>query len=233
MTCREVRRRLPGYLDGALSAADHASARLHLEACATCRQELERYRRMSQMMAQVEQASPPADLALRVRVRVAALKSYEGWARRMWSRAAVRIENFIEPLAVPATGGVMTALLVFAFVVPSLLVGVPVGAVPNDVPTSLMQDARLESLARFPFLGGSEWNGVSSPSLILVEATVDARGQAAGYEILAGPDGQAVRRQLDQLMLFSRFRPQMTFGRPTSGGRVRMVLTFSEIRVRG
>ena len=61
----------------------------------------------------------------------------------------------------------------------------------------------------------------------------DARGQAAGYEILAGPDGQAVRRQLDQLMLFSRFRPQMTFGRPTSGGRVRMVLTFSEIRVRG
>jgi hypothetical protein len=33
------------------------------------------------------------------------------------------------------------------------------------------------------------------------------------------------------VVLFSRFRPQMNFGRPTSGGRV--VLSFSRIRVHG
>jgi hypothetical protein len=40
-----------------------------------------------------------------------------------------------------------------------------------------------------------------------------------------------VRKQLDHMMLFTRFRPQMSFGRPVPGGRV--ILSFSEIRVRG
>jgi hypothetical protein len=38
-------------------------------------------------------------------------------------------------------------------------------------------------------------------------------------------------RQLDLVLLFSPFRPQMSFGRFTSGGRV--VLSFSDISVRG
>jgi hypothetical protein len=33
------------------------------------------------------------------------------------------------------------------------------------------------------------------------------------------------------VLLFSRFRPMMSFGRPTSGGHV--VLSFSEVRVKG
>jgi hypothetical protein len=40
-----------------------------------------------------------------------------------------------------------------------------------------------------------------------------------------------VQRELDQVLFFSRFRPQMSFGRPTSGGHV--ILSFSQIRVRG
>jgi len=36
---------------------------------------------------------------------------------------------------------------------------------------------------------------------------------------------------LDQLLFFYRFRPMLSFGRPTSGGHV--VLSFSAVRVRG
>jgi len=60
---------------------------------------------------------------------------------------------------------------------------------------------------------------------------VNAQGEMVNYHILAGPTDLAVRRQLEQVLLFSRFRPQMSFGRPTPGGRV--VLSFSEIRVKG
>ena len=152
----------------------------------------------------------------------------------MRSRAALVFArgSGLAPLAVPATGGAFTTTLVFALLFQSLLVGVPLGAVPNDVPIGLIQNARLLSLAPFPVRGGhpSAWTGAN---LLLVEATVNERGEAVGYEILYGPDRPTIRRELDQVMLFSRFRPQMTFGRPTSGGRVRMVLTFSEIRVRG
>jgi hypothetical protein len=36
---------------------------------------------------------------------------------------------------------------------------------------------------------------------------------------------------LDQLLFFYRFRPMLSFGRPTSGGHV--VLSFGAVRVRG
>jgi hypothetical protein len=66
---------------------------------------------------------------------------------------------------------------------------------------------------------------------LLVEATVNAQGEAVNYRILAGPDDMVIRRQLDLVLLFSRFRPQMSFGRFTSGGRV--VLSFSDLSIRG
>jgi hypothetical protein len=108
--------------------------------------------------------------------------------------------------------------------------GVPLGAVTNDAPTNLLQPARLESLAPFPITGLEE-SGHSGPHALLVEATVNAQGEAVSYQILAGPENDKIRRQLNLVLLFSRFRPQMSFGRFTSGGHV--VLSFSDISIRG
>jgi len=51
------------------------------------------------------------------------------------------------------------------------------------------------------------------------------------YRILSGPNNRAVQHQIDELLLFSRFRPQLNFGRPMDGGRV--LLSFSGVNVRG
>jgi len=230
MNCSRVLRELPGYLDGTLPAPEHALLRQHLETCPTCRAEQARYHKLSGLLSRAERPSPPADLALRIRVAISQARERESWARRVWSRAMLVFENVLEPLAVPATGGTLTAVLVFGMTLQSLLAGVPLGAVPNDLPTNLMQPARLESLAPFG-LSASEENGGTSVRHLVVEATVDAKGGVVDYEIVAGPDTRALRRQLDQLLMFSRFRPQMSFGRPVPGGRV--VLSFSEIRVKG
>ena len=72
---------------------------------------------------------------------------------------------------------------------------------------------------------------LSLPHGLLVDVTVDAHGQMADYQILSGPNSPDLRHQLDQMLLFSRFRPMMSFGRPTSGGHV--ILSFSAVRVRG
>ena len=64
-----------------------------------------------------------------------------------------------------------------------------------------------------------------------METTINAQGEAVSYTIIAGPDTEIVRRQLDLVLLFSRFRPQMSFGRFTAGGHV--VLSFSDISIRG
>ncbi len=230
MNCWNVQSRLPGYLDGALPAAEQARLRQHVEFCADCRTELERYRKLGTLMSRVNRVPPPADLALRIRVAVSEARNAESWARRMWGRAVLVFQNILEPLAVPATGGALTSFLVFALFLQSLLTGMPLGAVPNDLPTNLLQPARLEILAPFPVLDTEEAIPSFSRHLV-VEVTVNARGEVVNYQILAGPDGSRLRRSLDQVLLFSRFRPQMSFGRPIPGGRV--ILNFSEIRVKG
>lgn len=235
VNCSKVRRHLPGYLDDALASGEHAAVRAHLDSCAECRVELQRYQKLSALMSRAEKAAPPADLAVRIRVQIAQARRAEPWTARAWSRIAITFENFLAPLAVPATGGLLSALVVFGVVFYSLLLGVPLGAVPNDVPINRIQPARLEAMA--PFSGP----GVSADSAdesfqtgehaALVEVVVDANGRAVDYQIIAGPDNRTVRRQLNQVVFFSRYRPQISFGRAESGGRV--VLSFNEVRVKG
>jgi len=185
------------------------------------------------MMSSVQRPVPPADLALRIRVAAAQRLSDRNWLhylRRARNRAELILKNILEPLAIPATGGFTVAFVVFVMVCQLLGLGEPLRAGSNDSPTNLLQPARLEALAPFPITGLEE-SGHSGPHALLVEATVNAQGEAVSYRILSGPDTDTVRRQLDLVLLFSRFRPQMSFGRFTSGGRV--VLSFSDISIRG
>jgi len=235
--CEKVREQLPGYLDGAIMTGAWSNAHVnighHLETCRNCREELEAYQAMSSMMSSVQRPTPPADLALQIRVAAAQRLSDRNWLhylRRVQTRAELVLKNILEPMAIPATGGFMVAFVVFVMVCQLLGLGVPLGAVTNDSPTNLLQPARLEALAPFPITGLEE-SGHAGPHALLVEATVSAQGEAVSYRILAGPDTDTVRRQLDLVLLFSRFRPQMSFGRFTSGGRV--VLSFSDISIRG
>jgi hypothetical protein len=232
MNCREAQRRLPGYLDGAMRAQDHVGLREHVDSCAVCRGHLEGYRLLSARLAKMEPVPAPADLAVKIRMRASRERSTWGRMGVAWSSGWLVVENILGPLAVPATGGFLTALGVFVLVVHGLLTGVPMGGVvPNDLPLNLVQPAELESLAPFPVQDIVDANSAAASSGLLLEATLNAQGQVVYYKILSGPNNVAVQRQVDELLMFSRFRPQLSFGRPTGGGRV--LLSFSEVRVHG
>jgi len=230
MNCRQALRRVPGYLDGAIRSSEHLQLSEHLDSCSDCREQLERFRRLSICLGNVRPVVAPADLATRIRVQVSQARSFWGALRHAWSRAILVFENILEPLAVPATGGIVTALVVFVLLVQNVMVGVPVGFVPNDLPLNLVQPAQVERLAPFavPGLVAAEGNPAGA---LMIEATLNAQGDVVSYKILSGPDDAAVQRQVEQLLLFSRFRPSLSFGRPMDGGRV--LIGFSEVRVRG
>jgi len=238
MTCGRVIRLLPGYLDGALPEGlgpeGHARIGSHLETCLSCRRELERYRRIQRMMSLAARPSPPAELGVRILLAVSkarALGGFGGRLRRAKDRLQLALENIFEPLALPATGGILVALLVFAVVYQVLGAGMPVGAATPDSPTNLLQPARLEVLAGFQMSKLEEMTRTGGQHPLLVEAMVNADGQAVSYRVISGQVDANMQRELDQVLFLSRFRPQMSFGRPTSGGRV--ILSFSQIRVRG
>jgi hypothetical protein len=230
MNCLQTQSRLAGYLDGALPRDEHARVQQHIEFCQTCRGELDHYRRLSALMSRAERATPPADLAVRIRVAVSAQRAAGTWWKRVWDRAVLVVQNSLEPVALPATGGVASSFVIFLVLMQQLFSGIPLGAVPNDLPLNFIQPARLVSLASFPVPSGDRVEGSIELGLLVVEATVNARGEMVDYQILVGPGDRATRRQLDQVLMFSRFRPQVSFGRPTPG---RVVLSFSEVRVKG
>ena len=230
MNCREAQHYLPGYMDGAVPARDRAHLRRHLDACGGCRRELERYRILASHLARVESVIAPADLAMRIRVKASRERLWWAMPREIWGRMRLVSQNILKPLAFPATGGVLTAIAVFLIVTQGMLVGLPVTAGADDLPLNLVQPAELESLAPFP-IAGIDAEGHANASALLLEATLDAQGQVVYYKILSGPMNPELQRQIDQVLLFSRFRPQSEFGRPMGGGRV--LLNFSEVRVRG
>lgn len=240
MKCTTVQKKLAGYLDyesiGAERVKERAAIREHLEFCGACREELQRFRKLAVLLSRVPKNNPPADLALRIKVAAAQEQQSQDWPsrfRQFREHAGIVLENVWRPLTLPATGGLLSAILVFAMVFQMILPGITVSAVQNDVPINLMRPAELVTLSDYPESWAPEQHDMelSLPHGLLVDVTVDARGQMTDYQILSGPNSVQLRRQLDQMLLFSRFSPMMSFGRPTAGGHV--VLGFSAVRVRG
>lgn len=239
VSCKKVRSLLPGYLDGGLPVESgrysHAAIHRHVTGCGDCREELLRYQKLQHLMAKSERVAPPADLGVEIRLALARareLSSPAHWYRRLRDRAWLVKENILAPLALPATGGLVAALMVFSVVLPSysqVSKLQTLAGFSDDMPSSSFQPARLEALAGFPVSGLGDSG--SSAGMVMVEATVDVDGSVVEYRILSGPNNAKVRRTLDNILLLSRFHPQVSFGRPISGGRV--VLSFSTVNVQG
>jgi anti-sigma factor RsiW len=224
MNCQEAERHLPGYLDGAIEYEAQHRLRVHLEACHGCRSEADRYRLMSRALSNLEAMPVPTDLAVKIRIHASKATPMRSFARRIGTRMSLVFGNILAPIALPATGGVLATIGVFVLLLQNLLVGVPMGSiVANDLQLNLVQPAYLESLGPIP-----------APTFdmgLTLDATVNAQGQAVDYKIISGPTDPVAQRQIDQLMLLSKFRPRLNDGKPTSGGHV--VLNFNSIRVKG
>jgi hypothetical protein len=240
MKCHTVRTRLAGYLDDAISGPARADERVHvrehLESCASCREELQRFRKLAVLLSRLPRRVPPADLAVRIRVAAAqstVAQDIPSRLRKMRDRAEILLDNVFRPLTVPATGGFFSAILVFVLVLQLIAPGISVHAVSNDVPLNILRPAQLITLSDYPQSWAPEKHDLelSLPHGLLLDVTVDQHGQMVGYQILSGPTSTDLRHQLDQMLLFSRFRPMLSFGRPTAGGHV--ILSFSAVRVRG
>jgi hypothetical protein len=239
MNCNSVRARLAGYLDDGLTGRSRVPERVrvreHLEGCAECREELQRFRKLGALLSGLPKQAPPPNLAVRIKVAAARAQASSGWRARatlVRNRLEILLDNVFRPITLPATGGFVSAILVFVLVFQILAPGITVRAVQNDVPINLMRPAELLSLSEYPPTWAPEHDvELALPHGLLVDVTVDAQGAMTGYQILAGPHTNDTRHQLDQMLMFSRFSPMLSFGRPTAGGHV--ILSFSAVHVRG
>jgi hypothetical protein len=157
--------------------------------------------------------------ASRERLRAATRRTVGGRLRHWMAYARLTIDNMMRPVALPFAGGVLSALVLFATLVPTFAVQ---RNIVNDVPIALFTDPSLEDIGHYP----------DADDETVLELTVDERGRVTGFTV---PKGKITPEMASDLLFF-RFAPATAFGYPTWG---KVTITFrrgsggTDMEVRG
>lgn len=195
----------------------------HMEQCAGCAGEYAALRLSQQLLMSVGRVKEPSDLGLKLRLAISREAAEARRAR--FEGLRLRIENALDAFMVPATAGLACALLIFGLITAVLATPGQLQANTQDVPTILNTGPELEQS-----VFGTSLTSVNTDSLV-IEAYVDKNGRVQDYRILSDPgESQDLLPQVKRMLIFTKFRPAMSMGRPISS---RAVLSFSKISVRG
>lgn len=223
LRCATARELLSPYLDGAVTGTEMLRVQSHLNECDACAREYRLLRQTQQLLTGVGRVREPADLGLKLRL---AISREAAEARRpRFEGLRLRVENAVNAFMVPATAGLVCALLIFGLVTAILAMPGEVQANNQDVPLVLNTGPELQQS-----VFGTTLNSMDADSLV-IEAYVDREGRVQDYKILSDAGAsKELLPQVKRMLIFTTFRPAMSMGRPISS---KAVLSFSRISVRG
>lgn len=219
MDCRTERKSIVAYADGELGLASRWLLRRHLISCDRCFAEYERLDGVGDVIRALPGSHPPRSLRTKILLRTLGAQS-----PAIWPRWKVRFQNFLRPLAVPATGGVMSALLLFAALMPNLWFSPRQWT--EDVPLTYFAHAWISNpTVRVP-------SPVAISSDITVEAFIDKQGRVYDFRLIDLPptEEQKIRAQLANTLLTTRFDPARSFGQPVRG---RILISYVQFDIQG
>jgi len=226
MSCQTVRNSLSEFLDHRVAGDEWTRVAGHLAGCRECAAHLRGLSELRDNLQGLPQTAVPEPLltqlqvlASRERARWNATKTLS-LAVHTWAvNIKLAVDNLMRPLALPLAGGLASALLLFALLVPTLGFR---PSVLNDIPTGFYTAATLVEVAPL---------GIHNDETV-VALYVDAKGQAMDYSVQQGKVSPEMQADLTKMMFFSRFTPATWFGQPTNG---KVLVSFRRINyvVRG
>lgn len=212
-------------MDEAVSVEERRVLKRHLNGCRQCALEYERYSELRQELRSLPKRMPPRDLTIRLRV-VASKVRMESLGSP-WSRWRDRVElslrNLMRPLALPAVGGLCSAVFLFSTLVPTFKSAF-VFSGSGDIPTVLTTEPMLKYTAPIAF----------SDRDAVVDLQLDDQGRIVNFTIVNAPGQQneTLRRHIENHLLFTEFWPATTFGRGVAS-TIRISFRSNRIDVRG
>jgi hypothetical protein len=228
MNCAGYKKLFSLYLDGQVSGAEMFALTRHMESCQNCTREYKELRRTQILLAELgkAKAKAPGDMALRLRLAIS--RESKQARRARFDGTMGRLNDALNAFMVPATAGVLSAVLTFGLLLGFFALPQQLQASSSDVPLMFYTGPQMEQSVFGTSLGNMGSIGDDS---VVIEALVDANGRVEDYRILSEPDNaKAVMPQVKNLLIFTTFRPALSMGRPTAG---RAVISFSKINVKG
>jgi hypothetical protein len=224
--CNEIQAGFTEYLDGRLSGREMQDISAHLETCNACGREWESLRRTQASLAMLGPVPEPPDLLLRIRVAVSQERARV--RRRRFEGLTLVWKNTVGPFLLQASAGFASAVLLLGTVI--VLVGMftqPQAAqAAKDEPLGMATAPHLLYLSSGD--GSDSINTIPGP--VVVEAYVNDAGEVYDYRIVSGPNDEATRYEVENMLVGSKFEPARFFGQPVRG---LAVLSFAGVSVRG
>jgi len=221
MSCERMEERISSHIDGMATREEREYLLAHLESCGSCRAEFKSVETLRAGLRRLDRAPIPARLAVQLRVlasheRVRQLSraSFSARLRYLGERTRLRFDNLMRPVALPVAGGLLSALLLFGFLIPTLSFAYKVGGEP---PLSLRSDPD----GRFVDWMGDQPRLESVDAEVamddtVVEVTIDPHGRVADYDVRQGQ----LTPEMQNIIMFSKFTPAMFFYQPAWGKKL-------------
>ena len=224
MSCNTIRSMTSEYLDDRVLNEDRAEIEGHLRQCAGCVEHIEVRRRDQVNLKRLPMLVPPPRLNAALRMAAVQHRATVAMGRFDWrDRLRLTFRNMMRPLALPAMGGILSAVGLFAMIMPNIAIH---ARVSNDVPTGFFTDASAKYSAPM---------GLAESELVF-DMVVDSDGRMVTYTVVTGSEllmrDASLKSQIENKMLFTEFTPATFLGSPTSG-RVRVKMTSENITIRG
>jgi hypothetical protein len=219
MNCNWTQIRISKYTEGELSRAEAFVVRAHLSDCSDCLESYERLESVGSMLQSFAVPMPPPQLSTQIRSAISIEAARQAEPNWRWNRFKMQLGDLMRPLAVPAIGGVVSALLLVSTLLSTFWMTPSVYA--DDIPVKFLNNAFLSEPVmkmRSPFRVDRDFT---------VLAYVDANGEVYDFEVAGEePLDLHCRGQIGNALLMSQFEPAMNFGQPMLG---KVVILFQRI----
>lgn len=223
MTCGSVRRQSTPYVDGMLRGDERSRIAAHVRECGSCASYLDDLGSIRSELRGLPPPVPPARLTTTLRIVASqerqVIEQRQGSRlRRMWNRWMFRLDDIMRPLTIPATGGLLSSLILFGTL--AFTIGASTRNVNYEVPVLYAErtDPNLVPLR----IGSGE---------VVLTISLDSNGRIRDYAVLDGSDsftGDAARLQSTNIAL-PQFPSVLAVAHPVSGD-IRISFTPLELR---
>jgi anti-sigma factor RsiW len=137
MICWSVKRRTHAYVDGKLGSLERGWIERHVRTCESCSSYFDQMASVRMMLHRLPARPAPVHLSARLRVaasqeRQLLLESDGSIWRAAWNRWKCRLDAFMRPLTIPATGGLLASVLMFGTL--AVTIGDHIHPAAYDVP---------------------------------------------------------------------------------------------------
>jgi hypothetical protein len=227
MSCENVQERISLLLDGQVAAAEREYMLAHTVVCRECGTHLEALQTQRALLRKMAQAPVPVALDAKLRVlashereRQLARISVRERVRRMAANVNLAFDNLARPVALPLTGGLVSALLLFGLMMPTLNFARQTGGYEFTADSTVPRGSIVttpwgqqvdRNAVDFPFFASP--NQPKSDYVNIVNLTIDESGRVVDWTIVRGQ----LTDEMKSIIVLGRFDPATADGVNTSG----------------